>query len=77
MNDRQENATVNEGTADQEITVGNAYSNPAFDENFVNVKNLERCFNERIDKEMDNFADIVEDRIQFAILTAIDNIITP
>ena len=38
---------------------------------------MERCFNERIDREMSNNVDTVEDRIQNAILTAIDNIVTP
>ena len=41
----------------------------------MNVKTLERCFNERIDREMSNIVDTVEDRIQNAILTAIDNIV--
>ena len=40
-------------------------------------KTLERCFNERIDREMNNIVDTVEDRIQTASLTAIDNIIAP
>ena len=35
------------------------------------------CFNERIDREMSNIVDTVEDRIQNAILAAIDNIVTP
>ena len=43
----------------------------------MNVKTLERCFNERIDREMDNIVDTVEDRIQNEILTAIDNIVAP
>ena len=43
----------------------------------MNVKTLERCFNERIDREMNNIVDTVEDRIQNAILTAIDNIVAP
>ena len=43
----------------------------------MNVKALERCFNERVDREMNNIADTVEDRIQNAVLTAIDNIISP
>ena len=43
----------------------------------MNVKTLERCFNERVDREMNNIVDTVEDRIQNAILTAIDNIIAP
>ena len=43
----------------------------------MNMKTLERCFNERIDKEMDNIVGTVEDRIQNAILAAIDNIVAP
>ena len=43
----------------------------------MNVKTLERCFNERVDREMNNIVDTVEDRIQKAILTAIDNIVAP
>ena len=41
----------------------------------MSVKTLEKCFNERIDREMNNIIDTVEDRIQNAILTAIDNIV--
>ena len=43
----------------------------------MNVKTLERCFNERVDREMNNIFDTVGDRIQNAILTAIDNIVAP
>ena len=43
----------------------------------MNVKTLERCFNERVDRERNNIVDTVEDRIQNAILTAIDNIVAP
>ena len=43
----------------------------------VNVKTLERCFNKKIDKEMVKIIDTVEDRIQNAILRAINGIITP
>ena len=43
----------------------------------MNVKTLERCFNESVDREMNNVVDTVEDRIQSAILTAIDNIVAP
>ena len=43
----------------------------------VNVETLERCFTERIDREVGNIVDTVEDRIQNALLTAIDNIIPP
>ena len=74
LSDRQEISTVNEGTGDQEFTVGNPGSNLALNENMVNVKNLERWFNERFDKEIGNSVDTAEDRIQNAILTAIDSI---
>ena len=77
ISDRQENVTVNESTADQELTVDNSDSNLAFSENLLNVKTLEICFNERIDREMGKIVDTVEDRIQNAILTAIDSILTP
>ena len=43
----------------------------------MSVKTLERCFNERIDREMSNIVDTVEDRIQNAIFTAIENIVAP
>ena len=43
----------------------------------MKVKTLERCSNERIDKEVSNMVDTVEDRIKNAILTAIDNIVAP
>ena len=41
------------------------------------MKTLEKCFDERIDWEMNNFVDTFEDRIQNAILTAIDCIVAP
>ena len=41
------------------------------------MKTPERCFNEKVDREMNNIVDTVEDRIQNAILTAIDNIVAP
>ena len=50
--DRQENATVNEGTGDQEFTVDITGSCLTANENAVNVKTLEGCSNERIDREM-------------------------
>ena len=43
----------------------------------MNVKTLERFFSERIDKEMSNIVDTVQDRIQNAILTAIDGFVAP
>ena len=73
--ERRENALVNEGTNDQDFTVGTSGDNLATNENVVNVKTLERCFNERIDSEMNNIVDTIEDRIQNEILTAVDNIV--
>ena len=70
---KQENTTVNEGTANQEFTVGNSDGGQALSENVVKVKTLERCFNEKIDREIGNIVETVEDRIHNAILTAIDN----
>ena len=75
--ERQENVVVNEGTNDQDFTVGTSNVSSIVNENALNVKTLERCFNERIDREMSNIVDTVEDRIQNAVLTAIDNIVDP
>ena len=76
-NERQESVEVNEGTNDRDFTVGTSNVSSLINENVLNVKTLERCFNERIDREMRNIVDTVEDRIQNAILTAIDNIVAP
>ena len=46
-------------------------------ENTVNVKTLEKFFNGRVDSEMSNNFDTVEDGIQNAILTATDSIVAP
>ena len=73
--ERQENIMVNEGSNDRDFTVGTSSSSAVINENVVNVKTLERYFNKRIDREMSNIVDTVEDRIQNAILTAIDNIV--
>ena len=75
--ERQENFVVDENTNDEDFPAGTSSSNMAFTESMVNVKILERCFNKRIDREMSNFVDTVEDKIQNAILTAIDNIVGP
>ena len=75
--ERQENVVVKEGTNDRDFTVGISSNNSVVNENAMNVKILERCFIERIDREMSNIVDTVEDRIQNAILTAIDNIVAP
>ena len=75
--ERQENVVVNKGTNDRDFTVSTSSNNTAVNESTVNVKTLEKCFNERIDREMSNIVDTVEDRIQNAILTAIDNVVAP
>ena len=75
MIDGQENVVVNECSVDEEFTVYNSGSNLTANETLVKVKTLERCFNERIDREMGNIVDTVEDRIQNAILNA-NNIVT-
>ena len=73
----QESVTVNGGTNDQDFTARTSNVGSVVNENRLNMKTLERCFNERIDREMSNNVDTVEDRIQNAILTAIDNLVTP
>ena len=75
--ERQENVVVNEGTNDQDFPVGTSNTSTAMNKNAMTVKTLERCFNERIDREMNNIVDTVEDRIQSAILATIDNIVAP
>ena len=75
--EKQENVVVNKGTNDRDFTVSNSSNNTAVNESAVIVKTLERCFNERIDREMSNIVDTVEDRIQNASLTAIDNTVAP
>ena len=68
---------VNEGIDDRDFTTDTSSSSTAINENIVIVKTLEKCFNERIDKEMSNIVDTVEERIQNATLTAIENIVAP
>ena len=43
----------------------------------MNVKTLERCLIETVDREMSHIVDTVEDSIQKASLTAIENIVAP
>ena len=45
--ERQESVVVNEGTNDQDITVGTSNVSAVVNENALNVKTLERCFNEK------------------------------
>ena len=75
--ERREKVVVNEGTNDRDFTVSNSSNNTAVNQSVVNVKTLARCFNERIDREMSNIVDTVEDRINSAILSALDNIVAP
>ena len=42
-----------------------------------NVKAFEKCFNERVDREMVKIVDTVEDRIQNTLLIAFDNTVAP
>ena len=71
--EERENAIVNEGSSDQDFTVGTSSDKLVTNEKTLNVKNLERCFYERINREISELVDTVEDRVQNAILTAIDN----
>ena len=75
--ERRENTVVTEATNDRSFTVGTSGNNMAFNQSTVNVKTLERCFNQRNDREMSKIVDTVEVRIQKAILTAIDGIVAP
>ena len=75
MSERKENATVNEGTDDKFFTVGTSGKKFLCNENTVNVKTLERCLKEKIDREMSSMVDTVEYRVQNAILTTIDIIV--
>ena len=77
VSETQENTVVNEGINDQDFTVVTSSNNSVVNGNAMKVKTLERCFNKRIDREMNNIVDTVEGRIQNAILTAIDNIVAP
>ena len=67
----QENCLINKGTKERDFTVGTSNDNLVINENAVHVKTSERCFNEKIDREMDNFVDTVENTIQNENLTAL------
>ena len=43
----------------------------------VNVKNFERSFNNKSDREMSKLVDTVEDKIQNAILTSMEKFVFP
>ena len=63
MSESQENTVVIEGNNDGDFTVGTSSNDIVINENVVNVKSLERCFNERCDRKLNNIVDTVEDRI--------------
>ena len=73
----QENTVVKKSTEGRDLTIDVSSKSVAINENTVNVKTLEKTFNERIDKERNNIVDTVEDSILNAILNAIDNIVAP
>ena len=64
--ERQENIMVSEGANDRDFTVGTSSMDMEINEGTVIVKTWERCFSERIDRELSNIVDTVEDRIQNA-----------
>ena len=68
---------VNGGTNDRGFTVSTSTNNKALIENTQEVKTLEGCFNERIDREMSNVVDTVKDRIRNALYTSFDNLFAP
>ena len=75
MSDREQNNKVVEGVGEQEVTVSNLEKKLTANENVVKVKTLELCFDDNTDKKMGIFNDTVEDKIQNAILTAIDSLL--
>ena len=75
--ERQENTVVNEGTSGRDFTVGISNNSSIVNGNAMSVKTFEKCFNERIDREMSKIVDTFEDRIQNAILTAFEIIVVP
>ena len=75
--DIQENTVVHEGPKDGYFTVDTSINNLAINEFTVNVKNLKKCLNEIIDRELSNIVETVENMIQNTILTAIDSIVAP
>ena len=61
----QENTVLKEGTKDRDLTIDTSSINLVTKVTTVNVKTLEKCFNEKIDREMSDIVDTVEDRVQF------------
>ena len=57
--ERQKYVVINEGTKDRDFTVGISSKNSVVNENAMKVKTSERCFTERIDREMSNIVNAV------------------
>ena len=55
----QENTVVNKGIKDRDFTIDASSNNIAINEITVKVKTLKRCFNGKIDREMNNIAETV------------------
>ena len=68
---------VDSGPTDSEVTVNNFDCIPTTNENRVKVQTLEKCFTARVDREMGNIVETVEDGIPNVILTAVVEIIPP
>ena len=68
---------INESTIERDFIRGTSSYYLVTDATTVIKKTLERCFVEKIDKEMSNIIDTVEDKIQNAISTVIDSIVAP
>ena len=66
---------VSEVAVEQDFTAKGTSGNLTAKESWVKAKTWEICFNERITGEMGYIDDIVEDRIQNAILTQIIGIV--
>ena len=64
--ERRENNMVNEGTKERHFFVGTSSNNLTTNEN-MNMKTLERYFRGKIDREMSNIVDTVENKIRNAI----------
>ena len=77
VRESQENAVLSEGPNDRDFTLGTSNDDTVINGKVMSMKTLEKCLNERIDREMSNIVDTVEDRIQNAILTAIENTVAP
>ena len=61
--EERENVVVIEGINDRIFTVGTSSDNLVTNKNTVNVRTLEGCFIERIDREMSKIVDTDEYRI--------------